>query len=216
MSQPIPGWPFTWYDLKGNIPCPARHCTQVFDTRMQWTRRRQHFKNEWGRREEAPETYTDHQMLLLFMEQEQCPHCDWAIRSSKQDITALFEHEHREHGSSDTTDLNGFVRLVRRQALGQLGQQAQELVFWRFCQKLKTHKDFVLICQFLGHDKDEIPIPVANTLLLNRPFGENVFYPISPEDFLMHLEPTDSQEEKESRWPEIWGDLRESYGNGFM
>lgn len=150
------------------------------------------------------------------MEQEQCPHCDWAIRNSKQDITALFDDEHVAHGKSNTTDINGFVRLLRGQALGQLGQQAQELVFWRFCQKLKAHKDFAMICQFLGHDKDEIPIPIANTLLLNRPSGQNVFYPISPEDFLMHLEPTNSQEEKDLRWPEIWGDLREAYSKGWM
>ncbi|KAL2041913.1 hypothetical protein N7G274_005100 [Stereocaulon virgatum] len=216
MAQPIHGWPSTWYDLSGSIPCPARHCTQVFDTRMQWSRRWQHFDNEWGHREEVPETHTDHQMLSLFMQQDKCPHCDWAIKSSKQDITALFEHENREHGSRDTTDINGFVRLVRRQALGQLGEQARELVFWRFCQKLKAHKDFAMICQFLGHDEDEIPIPVANTLLLNRPAGQTVFYPIPPEEFLIHLEPKDSQEAENLRWLETWNDLRVSYNDGFM
>lgn len=216
MSGPILGWPQSWYDTNRSIPCPARHCSQVFDTRMQWTRRFKHFEDQWGQREEVPETHTDHLILLLFMEQEACPYCDWAISSSKEDIRFLFDHEQREHGTSDTTDIDGFVRLVRRQALGQLGLQAQELVFWRFLQKLKVHKDFGLISRFFHYPEDEVPIDLANTLLFNRPPPQYMYYPVPPDDFLMHLVPSNNQREMEFHWPEIWNDLREMYRNGWL
>ena len=174
-----------------------------------------HFENRWGARAEMPETETDHLLLLIFMEQDKCPYCDWRM-TARQDIRDLFIHELREHQTENTADLAGFVRLVRRGLLDQLGRAAEKLVYWRFVQNLQTDPNYGLISRFFHYAEDKLPVELASTLLFNRPPGRPVHYPIIHEDFLMHLVPTNHPREIEFRWREIWNDLRQRYRNGWI
>ncbi|KAL2041911.1 hypothetical protein N7G274_005098 [Stereocaulon virgatum] len=210
----IPGWPSSWYDSKGNIPCPARGCCKVFTSPQSMSWRVTHWESEAN----LHETNTDHHILLLQNCLETCPYCGWAS-STREKVKDLFDHELSHHGTQNTTHIDGFVTLVRQRRLGALGDRAAEPVFQRLMQQLAMSPCFGNILDFcpLTYDErfqmsPEIQIVMRGSV---RPYGAPVNYPVRPENFLLLLEPDpDNPVHKELRWQETWDYLRAEYASG--
>lgn len=105
-KRAIDGWPDHWYNYEGYIPCPARGCIKVFDN-ISIRRRGRHWYDE---EPESP-SYNDHGILLAIDRQTDCVYCTY---HNDRSLKNLLAHEKNQHGSSDMSTMEGYLRLMRR------------------------------------------------------------------------------------------------------
>ncbi|CAF9939169.1 MAG: hypothetical protein ALECFALPRED_008000 [Alectoria fallacina] len=212
------GYPEHWYDDDCNIPCPARDCNMLFHRRnihqlgLHW----ENAVNPESRPPMTALTHAEHGILYHMLVQMTCPYCQFATVYGPRQV---FDHEARQHGSSNTSRLNGVITLARQGGHYELAHPA---IFKRMVLKIWEN----------GHLRRSVLRRAHNGHLVMDPKQEDLESALSPpdlhpgvpgapvctavrhQDFLMHLYPTHAYSGLDPFWKATWEDVRLRYNSG--
>ena len=196
------GYPDDWYNVNGNIPCPARDCYMVFDSSNI-----HNLASHWNGPENpalSKLTKAEHYVLFVMLNQGSCPLCGVATAGGKY----LYSHEKERHKSSMLSNLEGFVRLVRYVSPLRGHQEwAHQAIFQRLAISIRND---VALIQALNRRQRYEPYHypgIGIDLILSPPGIRSggptapVNTPIPADDFLRHLPPTTAYlEQEDTSW----------------
>ncbi|CAD6577132.1 MAG: hypothetical protein ASARMPRED_008136 [Alectoria sarmentosa] len=213
------GFPEHWYDNDCNIPCPATDCSMLFN-RRKIHQLGLHWENVVTPDGPPPPmtalTHAEHGILYHMLVQMTCPYCDYGTVYGPRQI---FDHEARQHHSSNTSRLTGVISLARQGGHYELAHPA---IFKRMVLKIWDNghlRRSVLRRAHNGHvvmDPKEEDLASALFPPDHHPgvAGAPVRTAVRHRDFLMHLSPTHAYSGLDPFWKGTWEDLRLRYISG--
>ena len=217
MTHKPKGYPPSWLDDQGNVKCVARGCDKVWKTTDELRVRHGHLQNNV-----APETVTDHNILIAMNKQRKCPHChDYPVKTNRG-VNDLYQHELKKHGREDTATISGFVKLLRYGILEpEVAWLAYEPAHQRLLQNIMASPDYYgpwgLASFWHIRDPDPDVNMVVLELMITKP-NENedkpLYYPMAPDKFLSHLPPQFNERQHTYDWAGLRSRLRQRYANG--
>ena len=213
------GFPSSWLNDQGHVKCVARGCDQVWKTpaELRFRHRHLHLQDIL-----APQTETDHNILLAMNKQRKCPYCHgYPVREGKS-VTDLHQHVLKKHGREDTATISGFVKLLRCGKLEpEVARLAYEPIHQRLLQGIMVSPDYggswgLAKFWHIGDKDPRVNMRVLESIITtpNQKEGKPLDYPMKSDDFLRDLPPQFIERQIAYNWAGMRARLRQMYANG--